>query len=622
MMIAAAPVVPRDRSWTLPALAALLVVVGLASCLIGSVSISLAEMGAIIARELGMTASSAADNHAEVLLAIRLPRVLLGALVGAALGTSGAAMQGIFRNPLVDPGLLGVSAGAALGAVASIVLGAKLVNGIPPAATPYVLPIAAFAGAIAVMIAAPWIARVEGRTVTATLLLAGIAVNALASALTGLFMYASTDAQLRTITFWSLGSLGGATWRTSLATGLFAGMPLVVLVRFGRPLNALVLGEAEAGHLGIDVERTKRIVIPPGRGHRRRGGRRVGHRRLRRPRRPASPPPRRRARSPPPLAGLGAPRRLGPRRRRRPRAHAGVAGGAAPRHRDGVARHAVLPRASHARATEARMMIEARSISHAIGKAQLLSDVSLAASPGEILVLVGPNGAGKSTLLRILAGEMAPTAGEVRLAGRPVAEWSARQRAERRAVLPQHAELSFPFSAYEVVLLGRTPHVVGHESQQDHAIARHAMAATDTRAYEHRGYPTLSGGERQRVQAARVVAQIWDGRSARVLLLDEPTASLDLAHQHAILRLARRMADDRCAVVCVLHDLNLAAQYATTLAVMHRGRLHAFGPPARVLSPALLADVFDVDALVVPHPELACPLVVSRGPLVTQGGPS
>ncbi|MET0389511.1 MAG: heme ABC transporter ATP-binding protein, partial [Polyangiales bacterium] len=212
--------------------------------------------------------------------------------------------------------------------------------------------------------------------------------------------------------------------------------------------------------------------------------------------------------------------------------------------------------------------IAAHGVTHRVGRATLLDDVSLSASAGELLVLVGPNGAGKSTLLRILAGELTPTAGDVTLAGRPLREWSARQRAEQRAVLPQHAELSFPLTCYEVALLGRTPHLDGHESERDHAITRAAMDATDTLPYAERAYPTLSGGERQRVQAGRVLAQIWEGPTFRALLLDEPTASLDLAHQHAILRLARRMAEDQCAVVCVLHDLNLAAQYATKLAVM------------------------------------------------------
>jgi iron complex transport system permease protein len=250
------------RAWTIPALAVLLIAVVVASCLVGSVSISLAEIGTLVLQKVGLTTSSAStDNHAEVLFTIRLPRVLLGVLVGAGLGLSGASMQGIFRNPLVDPGLLGISTGAALGAVASIVLGAKLAHGIPPSVTPFMLPAAAFGGALTAMLAVERISRVGGRMVIATLLLAGIAVNALASALTGFFMYVSSDAQLRTITFWSLGSLGGATTRTNVATTVFLGVPLLLLVRYGRALNALLLGEAEAGHLGIDVERTKRTMI-------------------------------------------------------------------------------------------------------------------------------------------------------------------------------------------------------------------------------------------------------------------------------------------------------------------------------------------------------------------------
>ncbi|MBX3204509.1 MAG: iron ABC transporter permease [Labilithrix sp.] len=250
------------RAWTVPALSAVLLVAVVTSSSVGSVPISLAEIGALLLQRLGLaTASAAVDTHAEILFAIRLPRVMLGVLVGAGLGLSGASMQGIFRNPLVDPGLLGISTGAALGAVASIVLGGKLAHGIPPALAPYVLPAAAFAGALVAMTAVERIARVGGRMVVATLLLAGIAVNALASALTGLLIYASNDAQLRTITFWSLGSLGGATSRTVVATAAFLGIPLLLLVRYGRALNALLLGEAEAGHLGVDVERTKRTMI-------------------------------------------------------------------------------------------------------------------------------------------------------------------------------------------------------------------------------------------------------------------------------------------------------------------------------------------------------------------------
>lgn len=258
-------------------------------------------------------------------------------------------------------------------------------------------------------------------------------------------------------------------------------------------------------------------------------------------------------------------------------------------------------------------MIEARSITHRVGKRLLLHDVSLTVHPGEVLVLVGPNGAGKSTLLRVLSGDLAPTSGEVLLGGLALEARSLRERARLRATLPQQSDLSFPYSVNEVVLLGRSPHLDGRETEHDRAIARVTMSATDTLAFEDRAYPTLSGGERQRVQAARVVAQIWEGPGFRALYLDEPTASLDLAHQHAMLGLARRMAEDRCAVVCVIHDLNLAAQYASTIAVLHEGRLRAAGPASRVLSQEILAEVFEIEALVVPHPELPCPLVISRG---------
>jgi len=250
------------RAWILIALAGLLVYTTLASLAMGSVSISVVEIGAILMREIGLaTPVAVSENHAAVLLSIRLPRVALAMLIGAALGLSGAAMQGIFRNPLVDPGLLGVSRGAALGAVLTIVLGAKFAHGLSDAFAPHVLPISAFAGSLAAMTAAQRIARVGTRTGTATLLLAGIAVNAMAGAFTGLLIYLANDAQLRTITFWSLGSLGGATWKTVGAALLFTSLPLCLMARLGRPLNALLLGEAEALHLGIDVERVRRLFV-------------------------------------------------------------------------------------------------------------------------------------------------------------------------------------------------------------------------------------------------------------------------------------------------------------------------------------------------------------------------
>jgi iron complex transport system permease protein len=202
-------------------------------------------------------------RDALVVLNLRLPRTLLGLMVGAGLAVSGALMQGLFRNPLADPALVGVSAGAGLAAAAVIVLGDRVLAALSiPGSMPYLaLPAAAFLGGLATTYGLYRVAARSGRISVATMLLAGIALAALTGALTGLLVFASNDRQLRDLTFWSLGSLSGATW-TKVATSTPAILPILLTVPFlGRGLNALVLGEAEAFHLGIAVERLKRIVI-------------------------------------------------------------------------------------------------------------------------------------------------------------------------------------------------------------------------------------------------------------------------------------------------------------------------------------------------------------------------
>lgn len=227
---------------------------------LGAVRISLDRVLEVLLHG-GDDPGSARD--ALVILNIRLPRTLLGLMVGAGLAVSGALMQGLFRNPLADPALVGVSAGAGLAAAAVIVLGGRVEAAIGLAGPlPYAaLPVASFLGGLAATLGLYAVASRGGRTSVATLLLAGIALAALAGALTGLLVYASDDRQLRDLTFWSLGSLGGATW-TKVFASAPAILPVLVLVPLlGRGLNALVLGEAEAFHLGIAVERLKRLVI-------------------------------------------------------------------------------------------------------------------------------------------------------------------------------------------------------------------------------------------------------------------------------------------------------------------------------------------------------------------------
>ncbi|NEU12389.1 iron ABC transporter permease [Methylobacterium sp. BTF04] len=202
-------------------------------------------------------------RDATVILNIRLPRTLLGLMVGAGLAVSGALMQGLFRNPLADPALVGVSAGAGLAAASVIVLGDRLIAHFGmPGPVPYaILPVGAFLGGLTATLVLYGLATRSGRTSVATMLLAGIALGALSGALTGLLVYASDDRQLRDLTFWSLGSLGGATWTKVLSSAPLI-LPMLVAVPFlGRGLNALVLGEAEAFHLGVSVERLKRACI-------------------------------------------------------------------------------------------------------------------------------------------------------------------------------------------------------------------------------------------------------------------------------------------------------------------------------------------------------------------------
>ncbi|MEM1125017.1 MAG: heme ABC transporter ATP-binding protein [Bacteroidota bacterium] len=256
-------------------------------------------------------------------------------------------------------------------------------------------------------------------------------------------------------------------------------------------------------------------------------------------------------------------------------------------------------------------MLVADHVSVRLGRSTLLDDVSVHLAPGEVLAVVGANGAGKTTLMRLLSGEQTPTEGTVRLGETPLDQFSADDLARCRGVLPQHASLAFGFTVEEVVLLGRTPHRT--RATEDDEIARAALHAAGVHHLLGRSYPTLSGGEQQRVHLARTLAQIWEAPSPpspRYLLLDEPTASLDLAHQHAVLRTARRCAQADVGVLAVLHDLNLAAQYAHRIAVLKHGQLVAEGPPATVLTPEVIQHAFDVAVLITDHPRADCPLVV------------
>lgn len=260
-------------------------------------------------------------------------------------------------------------------------------------------------------------------------------------------------------------------------------------------------------------------------------------------------------------------------------------------------------------------MLEAHAVSFRIDDKALLQNVDLALHPAEVLAVIGPNGAGKSTLARLLSGEIEPSQGQVHMNARPLKDWSLRERAKVRAVLPQHSSLQFAFKVLDIVMMGRSPHSESY-TRHDQSIARAALDKADVAHLAERLYPSLSGGERQRVHLARVLAQIWDqqGSTSRYLLLDEPTSALDLPHQHATLSIARSLSKEQgVGVLIVLHDLNLAALYADRIALMQSSQLKCIGTPTEVLQAGLVEEVFKIPVSIATHPfNRDCPLVIAH----------
>jgi iron complex transport system ATP-binding protein len=254
--------------------------------------------------------------------------------------------------------------------------------------------------------------------------------------------------------------------------------------------------------------------------------------------------------------------------------------------------------------------LSASQVSLQFAGAEILSQVDIDIEPGKIVTVLGPNGAGKSSLLRILCGQWTPNAGQVDLDGQPTAAYSIQELARTIAVMPQYSTLNFAFSSAEVVALGRTPHATGR--QIDLEITRAALSLVDAAHLASRLYTELSGGEKQRVQLARILAQIWAPRpqQSRYLLLDEPTASFDLAHQQMMITILRRFAADGVGILVVMHDLNLAAQLADDMVLMKDGRIAAADCPAHVMKTSVISQVFDVDVAIINHPRTGNPIAL------------
>ena len=254
-------------------------------------------------------------------------------------------------------------------------------------------------------------------------------------------------------------------------------------------------------------------------------------------------------------------------------------------------------------------MLEAHNLTVRYGERTAVSGVSVKLTPGNLTTIIGPNGSGKSTFLQTLNGRLDPAAGTVSLDGKPLSSFSRRAVGRTIAVVAQEAELRFPITVFEFVLGGRyawaSSGAWGWETDADIEIARAVLAETELTELSDRLMNELSGGERQRAVLARALAT-----QAPVLLLDEPTANLDLSHQAMLLALVRARCDEhRAAALVVTHDVNLAAQFSDNVMLMNHGEAVSVGTPAEVLTPDLLGHVFEVQVLVDAHPVTGVPRI-------------
>ena len=581
------------------ALAAGLVAVGLAiaaSCALGAQPISLSA------------ALAGRDPDAAILVGLRLPRAVLAALVGCALAAAGTALQALLRNPLAEPFVLGVSGGAALGGSIVLVAAAWLarVAGGAGEALGAAPPVAAGAviGAIASTALVFGLGRVGGRLVPEAALLVGIVFNAFVAGVITLMKMLVPPEQASRLLYWLLGAVGYESPGTIAVGAVLVALSVGALVALSARLNVLTLGDEEAASLGVDVRRARAAVFFAASAATGAAVALAGHGRVRRPHRPAPPAARDRPRPPPARPRLGALRRRLPRPRRRPRAPRFPAARhrAAGRRGHRVPRRAVLPVAApphraplgggvSAPASPAPPgpIVELRGASFAYGARAALDDVSFSARSGEFVGLLGPNGAGKSTLIRLVAGLAAPSSGTVRLAGLDPNTAPRREVARTCALVPQEPRVGWPFTVREAVMMGRTPRqgLLAVATRLDHGAVQGALEACDLLHLADRRLDALSGGERRRVFFARALAQ-----EPRVLLLDEPTAFLDLAHQVAVMRMAQVAARGGLCVVAVLHDLNLAAAACDRLVVLSASRVVAEGRPGDVLTEARVREVW------------------------------
>lgn len=255
-------------------------------------------------------------------------------------------------------------------------------------------------------------------------------------------------------------------------------------------------------------------------------------------------------------------------------------------------------------------MLQIKDISYSVGSKKLLRHLTAHVMPGQLVAVVGPNGAGKSTLIKLISGELQPQTGSIQLNGTDISQYTAKQLAKQRAVLTQQLQQAFTFTVKEVVAMGRYPHFENHPTQTDTNTIDWAIEQLGLSFLENRHYNTLSGGEQQRTQLARVLAQVTGSQTKqpKLLLLDEPLNNLDIRQQHQSLQMAQDFVKEGNMAIAVLHDINMAAQYADRVLVLKQGYQLAYGPVSETITPEVLETCYGLPAMVLPHPIFDCPV--------------
>lgn len=615
----------RRAAVVLLALGAALIVCSLFALTVGSEPVGAWQIFSAMAAKLTGAVSVLSLEQDVIVFGLRLPRIGLAIGVGAALAMAGTAFQALLRNPLADPYVLGISGGAAVGSILAIMLAADLA---------FAQPLFSFAGAMAATFIVYQLGRRDDDP--ARMALAGVVLSTFLASMIALLTSVANNVKLRQITLWLLGDLSSGSYEGLVFVVVSVVICLIALMTQSRALNLMMVGERDAFALGVETARVRWVVHLSASlvtGAAVAAGGAIGYVGLVVPHlvRLAVGADNRLVIPASALAGsllvlmadTAARTMIAPRELPTGAITALVGapvfiylllrktlvvpplGGRFGEHKAaGVENIPPEGGTTNVMATNTLLLHDVHFGYH---HRAVLSGVTLEVSSGEIIALLGPNGTGKSTLLGVAHGALQASAGKVLFDGKPIREFSRRDLAHRIAVVSQASEVRFPLTALEYVLTGRFAHAsaIGFDSPRDLEVAMKSLADTDAAQFASRYFNELSSGERQRVVLARALAQ-----QAKLLLLDEPTANADIAHQVSLLYLIRALTRQRgLGALVVTHEINLAADFADRVALLKDGKLLACGRPVEVMTAHLLGELFGTPLVVDTHPASGNPRV-------------